>query len=608
MTSVKATYRDLADANAVRRDHLEQRSRLLSYARLATFTAFLATLFWGLWIIDEPRPGFLAAAGGLLLGFILLVLIHARIHRSLERHSLLYRINLEGLARCDHNWDGIPLRDAPVEALPNLADDLDIFGRASLFHLLMPAATHWGRHAAARWLLEGAQPDVIRTRQHAVTELAPLLGLRQELAIEAYQLRSRTETCLEFLAWCEDRPVLLHRAWLRYAAWILPAALVGLGALQVAGVLAAPFWLLPLASNLILSFVYGGRIHRVFSRVSAREGDFRRYAGLIRTATSQRFKAPLLDALRTCLTAQEGIASRQMERLDELTSLSDVRLSPMLHLPLQLLTLWDLHVLHGMERWQAGPGQHARRWLEALGDMEALAALAGLRHDNPDWVLPEVGVEGADRFEAEALGHPLVPRTTRVNNDVVLGPERTFLLVTGSNMSGKSTLLRCVGLAAVLAQAGGPVCARSLRMPAVRLATSIHVRDSLEAGISFFMAELKRLKEVVDLSNVDDPRPLLYLLDEILRGTNAQEREIAVRRVLAHLLKRGAIGAVTTHDLALAELDGLEDACHPVHFTESFERTNEGPRMRFDYRLRDGVATSKNALKLLEIVGIDLEN
>ena len=606
--SMEATYQSRIAAHAAMRDHLERRSRLLSYARLATFTAFLATLVWGLWIIDEPRPGFLGAAGGLLLGFILLVLIHARIHRSLERHSLLHRINLEGLARGEHNWDGIPLRDAPVEVLPNLADDLDIFGRASLFHLLMPAATHWGRHAAARWLLEGAHPDVIRERQNAVRELAPLLDLRQELALEAYQLRSRTETCLEFLAWCEDRPILLHRGWLRYAAWILPALLLSLGILQGTGVLAGPFWLLPLTVNLVLSFIYGGRIYRVFSRVSAREGDFRRYAALIRTAISQRFKAPLLDALRNCLTAQEGIASRQMERLDELTSLSDVRLSPMLHLPLQLLTLWDFHVLRGMERWQAGSGRHARRWLEALGDMEALAALAGLRHDNPDWVLPEVGVEGANQFQAEALAHPLVPRATRVANDVTLGPDGTFLLVTGSNMSGKSTLLRCVGLAAVLAQAGGPVCARSLRMPAVRLATSIHVRDSLEAGVSFFMAELRRLKEVVDLSNVDDPRPLLYLLDEILRGTNAQEREIAVRRVLAHLLKRGAIGAVTTHDLALAELEGLEEACRPIHFTESFERTAEGPGMSFDYRVRDGVATSKNALKLLEIVGIDLKN
>ena len=382
----------------------------------------------------------------------------------------------------------------------------------------------------------------------------------------------------------------------------------GLQVLQGVGAVSAPLWLLPLAGQIGLSFWFGGRIHRVFSRVSAREGDFRRYADLIRTAAARRYVAPQLDALRACLTAQAGIACHQMERLDELTSLADLRLSPMLHIPLQLLTLWDFHVLQALERWQNGPGRHARRWLEALGELEAIAALAGLSHDNGDWAFPTFLTEGPPMFTAEDLGHPLIPRKARVHNDVVLGPPGSFLLVTGSNMSGKSTLLRSIGVGVVLAQAGGPVCARTLRLPPVRLATSIHVRDSLEAGVSFFMAELQRLKGVVDLADGDDPRPLLYLLDEVLRGTNAQEREIAVRRVLVHLLKRGAMGAVTTHDLSLARLEGLEDACHPVHFTETFERTPQGPRMDFDYRVREGVATTRNALKLVELVGIELDD
>ncbi|MFH1529766.1 MAG: DNA mismatch repair protein MutS [Pseudomonadota bacterium] len=608
MQNIFDIYQARADEHATARDRLEGRSRLFSYLRLATFTTALACLFWGLWIIDKPRPGFLAAAGVFLLGFILQVLIHGRIHRRLERHSLLHRIQEEGLARLDHDWDRIPLRDAPQDHATHVADDLDLFGRASLYHLLMPAGTFWGRRALAAWLLNGAQPDVVRARQQAVRELSPLLDLRQELVLGAYQLRSRVDTCEEFLAWASDQPVLLGRRSVTLAARILPALVLVLGVLQGFGVFTSPLWLLPLAVQLGLSFRFGGRIHRVFSRVSAQEGDFRRYADLIRTAAARRYASPQLDALRACLTAQAGIASRQMERLDELTSLADLRLSPMLHLPLQLLTLWDFHVLYALERWQTGPGRHARRWLEALGDLEALAALGGLWHDNPDWAFPELQEEGPRIIMAEGLGHPLIPRKARVLNDVSLGPPGSFLLVTGSNMSGKSTLLRSVGVAVVLAQAGGPVCALRLRLPPLRLATSIHVRDSLEAGVSFFMAELKRLKEVVDLSDAEDPRPLLYLLDEVLRGTNAQEREIAVRRVLVHLRRRGAMGAVTTHDLALARLEGLEDAVRPVHFTETFEHTPQGPRMDFDYRLREGVATTRNALKLVELVGIELDD
>jgi len=608
MKDIAEIYRDRAARHGTERDSLERRSRLLSYLRLATFTTALACLFWGLWIIDTPRPGFLAAAGLLLLFFILQVLVHARVHRRLERHSLLHRIQEEGLARLAHDWDRIPLRDAPLAHDSHVADDLDLFGRASLYHLSMPAGTYWGRRALGAWLLDGAPPDVVRARQEAVRELGPMLDLRQELVLGGYQLRSRVDACEDFLAWSEDAPVLLEGRILRWLVRILPALLLVLAVLRATGVVSSALWILPLIGQLGLSFWYGGRIHKVFSRVSAREGDFRRYADLIRTAAAHRYASPQLDALRTCLTAQPSHAARQMGRLDELTSLADLRMSPMLHLPLQLFTLWDFHVLHALERWQTGPGRHARRWLEALGNLEALAALGGLHHDNPDWAFPELDEAGPKQITAEALAHPLIPAGVRVSNDVTLGPPGSFLLVTGSNMSGKSTLLRSIGVAVVMAVAGGPVCARRLRLPPLRLATSIHVRDSLEAGISFFMAELQRLKEVVDLSDAEDPRPLLYLLDEVLRGTNAQEREIAVRRVLVHLLKQGAVGAVTTHDLALAHLDGLDAACQTVHFTETFERTDDGPRMDFDYRLRDGVATSRNALKLVELVGIDLED
>ncbi len=221
--------------------------------------------------------------------------------------------------------------------------------------------------------------------------------------------------------------------------------------------------------------------------------------------------------------------------------------------------------------------------------------------------MPEVDAS-AERLQARQLGHPLLPCETCVANDVEIGPAGSFLLVTGSNMSGKSTLLRAIGVNAVLAQAGRPVCAEHLTMPPVVLATSMRIRDSLEDGVSFYMAELMRLKEIVDVARDADSRnhrTLLYLLDEILLGTNSKERHLAVVRVLQHLLERGAIGAISTHDLDLATSESLAGACRCVHFCETLHDQDAERPMTFDYRLRPGIATTSNALKLLEIVGLE---
>ena len=276
------------------------------------------------------------------------------------------------------------------------------------------------------------------------------------------------------------------------------------------------------------------------------------------------------------------------------------------YLPLQYVFLYDFHALSLLEAWQSRYGKYARRWFLALGKFEALRCLAAVVHDHPRWTMPEVNAS-ADRLRARQLGHPLLAAETCVANDVEIGPAGSFLLVTGSNMSGKSTLLRAIGLSAVLAQAGAPACAERLSLPPVVLATSMRIRDSLETAVSFYMAELMRLKQIVDLARDASPardHTLLYLLDEILLGTNSKERHIAVVRVLQHLLCRGTIGAVSTHDLDLATSEGLASACRCVHFCETLHDEHAAQRMTFDYKLRPGIATTSNALKLLEIVGL----
>jgi DNA mismatch repair ATPase MutS len=271
------------------------------------------------------------------------------------------------------------------------------------------------------------------------------------------------------------------------------------------------------------------------------------------------------------------------------------------------VSLWDVHVLRSLERWQHAAGTEVRGWLEAVGEFEAIASLATLAHDHPDWTYPQLRADERV-YRATALGHPLLRDDVRVCNDVVVGPPGSFLLVTGSNMSGKSTLLRALGVNAVLAQAGAPVCARELSMPPLDVHTSIRVQDSLARGVSYFMAELERLKQIVDAADeaarAGDAMQL-FLLDEILHGTNTAERRIAARRVIRHLVDTGGLGAVTTHDLELAEEPLLAPSAHLVHFRETFrEEENEESHLTFDYRLREGLATSTNALILMKLVGL----
>jgi DNA mismatch repair ATPase MutS len=291
-------------------------------------------------------------------------------------------------------------------------------------------------------------------------------------------------------------------------------------------------------------------------------------------------------------------------------ALARIRHSPLLfifvYLPLQIVFLYDFHILCLLEAWQNEFGVHARAWFRALGKLEALSSLATLAHDYPGWTIPNIDAS-TKRFQARELAHPLLPDQSRVANNVEFGPLGTFLLVTGSNMSGKSTLLRAIGVNAVLAQAGAPVCAARLSMPPLALATSMRVRDSLEGGVSFYMAELLRLKQIVVQDRSAGPRNgrlLLYLLDEILMGTNSKERHIAVIRVMEHLLRHDTTGAISTHDLDLATSRPLAAACCCVHFRETLHDERAEQIMTFDYRLWPGIATTSNALKLLEIVGL----
>jgi DNA mismatch repair ATPase MutS len=290
-----------------------------------------------------------------------------------------------------------------------------------------------------------------------------------------------------------------------------------------------------------------------------------------------------------------------MARLQRILGFLEARNNEVWRFFIGPLLLWDIHWVVALERWRIRAGKHVRPWLEAVGDTEALASLAGFAFDEPGYTFPEIDHE--PRFESTALGHPLIATGKRVSNDVALKGPGTALVITGSNMSGKSTLLRAIGVNAVLALAGAPVCARRLVLGPVRVAASMRVRDSLSEGVSRFYAEVRKLKAVLERARASRVPAALFLLDEVLHGTNSRERIIGARAILRELVRCGALGAISTHDLALGEIepDLAGDAVN-VHFEEQVA----GDTMTFDYVLRPGVVKSSNALRIMQMVGIDV--
>ncbi len=594
------TYESRAAAHAGRRDVEARRSAGIARVRLVVFLAAAAVIVWAL--ANGLRAPRLEAAGGLLAVFVALVVWHAQVEHRAAWHGALRVACDQAGARVDRRWDDLPPGTPPAGidlTRHPYALDLDLFGRASLFQWLGPTATPGGALRLAQWLLVPADPGVIRERQAAVAELAANPEWREQLAAHGVLARASRDTDLDaFLRWAET-PSDPHR-WLKVTVAVLLAAIW----LLLLTDAASGWWMVPMLGGVVLSFSMSGRLQASLERAGGGQEALGRYAALLEHAAGARFEAEALRRLQARLSVGALAAPDWMRRLSRVLGFGELRTSAaLLHFPIQALTLWDFHVYFALDRWRRMAGGHVRDWLAALADLDALASLAASRHDNPGWA--EAQIDASPVMVARGLGHPLLPEARRVANDVEVGPPATLLLVTGSNMSGKSTLLRSIGLNLVLGQAGGPVCAASLRMPPTDLQSSIRIQDSLELGLSYFMAALARLKGVVDAAErPSEGRVLCYLLDEILQGTNSLERGIAVQGVARHLLAAHAIGVMTTHDLNLAHEEPLRSSARLVHFTELVDPDGT---MRFDYRLREGLATSRNALRLMKMIGISLE-
>ncbi len=599
-TALAEYERRLATFEASRRE-IQRRWSLVANARLVVFAGAGITTWLAL---RRSDTGWWIATLVLLVVAFALVVWHGRLRRRRDDLVAMETVNKLAIARFNLDWALVSPVGDTRDMMPHpYARDLDITGDASLVRRISTPVLPMGQETIQQWLLSPADPDIIRDRQAAIRELGARLDLRQQVEAAGRRRTGAFPDPESFLAWTDTDGWLVRRRFLRLVTVVSPVALVALAALFLTGLVTWPMWLIPLAINVIVYQTSGRQVANELDRIAPEREVVTGYADVFQAIGEDRPQAAMLGEIGSALGAAGG-ASQSMRSLVRIASFAIPRGS-ILWLPLQLAFLWDTHVLSALERWRRDAGGQPRTWFTRAGEWEALAALAVLAHDFPGWCYPEVD-PGFDRVTATGLIHPLIEPGSAVANDVTVGPSGTFLLVTGSNMSGKSTLLRAIGINAALALAGGPVAARSLAMPVVDVWTCMRVEDSLARGVSLFMAELQRLKAVVDAASDAGARPVLYLLDEILQGTNTAERQVASRQVLDHLATTTSIGVVSSHDLDLVAGTSLQDRATCVHFAETFTRDGGQPEMTFDYRLRPGLATTTNALALMDLLGFSL--
>lgn len=564
--------------------------RRLGYAKLvvafAAVCSALVLLYYikFLWLLLLPA--------GL---FVYLAIAHeGRLQRLRDRRRSI-EFYERGIARINDKWAGTgETGDRFLDPAHPYARDLDLFGTASLFQLLCTARTRVGEETLAHWLLNAAPADEIIARHGAVADLGPRLELRERLFCLGETVRAGVRPDV-LACWGERKPIFNSRA-IRITTTVLSL-------LWVASVVAWGVWGLPAVALAVstLNLAWAHRIHgrwdEAADKIEEATHNLDVLAGVLRLIDHGQLSAAKLKRIQADLKHSDFVPSDAIRRLDRIVGYLESRRNPAMRL-LDVLMFWSAQFVFRAEKWQEEFGPHIRGWLSAVGEFEALTALAGYAFDHPADVMPQVSEHGP-LFDAVEMTHPLLPADRAVRNDVKLGDGIQLIVLSGPNMAGKSTFIRSVGVNAVLAQCGAPVRAKSLRMSPLAVAASICILDSLSGGTSRFYAEIRRLKVAEDLAA--GQVPVLFLMDELLSGTNSHDRLEGTRLIVRSLMERGAIGIVSTHDLALAEIpDKMPGQAVNCHFEDRLE---EG-KLIFDYKLKPGVVKTSNALELMRSIGL----
>jgi hypothetical protein len=589
-------------------ERLERRINILSKIAdrlsLVRLLVFLAGAVVSLAALYLSVIGFFIALILSLIGFGLSVAVHRRTQSTIQRHQLLLRLYRGNLARMKHEWEAIPIPKLPPFPIAEhpFALDLDIAGARSLHHLLDTAASFEGSLRLREWLLNTV-PDLktIQCRQALVGELRAHWLFRNRLAVDSALAFAFSLPDEAVLQWLQQKSVPLA-GWALPLLFLLAAGNIGLA--LIAGAVGVPPALQAgvFVAYVAVYFMQTGAIGDIFgealtmsSALRGLETVFRRIERTPQQGAIGQLCAPFHDAKRP---------SRELRRLNRVLAAASVRGNPMLWLALNALLPWDLLVARNLHRLKAELATEFPIWLNCWHDLEALSSLANFAALNPEATFPTIHeADTKPVFKAEELGHPLIPDAVKVRNDFTLDHSGKLILITGSNMAGKSSFLRTVGINAVLAFAGGVVDAPMLELRLCRVFSSMRVTDSVNDGISYFYAEVRRLRALLSALEQPAALPLLYLIDEIFRGTNNRERLIGSRSYLRALVDKNGFGIVSTHDLELVRLADELPAIANYHFREEIR---EG-QMTFDYQLRPGPCPTTNALQVMRLAGLPIE-
>ncbi|MBZ5695383.1 MAG: mismatch repair protein [Acidobacteriia bacterium] len=594
----------MPDPRAEYGDRLESRARTVatrerSHIRIGNSKlAVVAAALVLVWLCFARH---LVSARWLLLpvaAYVVLAILHERIIRARTRAETAAAFYRAGIARIEDRWSGTGASGERFGDEKHVyASDLDLFGRGCLFELLSTARLPMGENRLAEWLCRPSPVKTIVERQGLIAELRPKLDLREDLAVTGEELRVRLNP-ESLTKWCEGTPVLGGTA-LRVIAAAFAFAAAAAFIYFVSTAILWPFLAVLIVEGILYAWLQRRAI-AVISEVHCNAEGLVLFSKILARLEKEPFASPRLQQLAAELKRGAEPGSRAIRRFARIVNWIDAHdslIARMMNLPL----LYTIQTALAAEAWRKRWGSRMRVWIDIVGEIEALLSLAAYSFEHPGDPFPEFADQGdaPALFAGEELGHPLMPALQCVRNSVQLDATTRVLLVSGSNMSGKSTFLRTVGINTVLAMAGAPIRGKSLRMAPLRLGTRLRSIDSLQEGRSTFYTELLRIRQVFDLANGD--APVLFLFDELLDGTNSHDRRIGAESLVGALLERGAIGIVTTHDLALTEMTkSLGAIVRNSHFQDYVE----GGKMRFDYKLRDGVVTKSNALELMRLVGL----
>jgi hypothetical protein len=590
----RVTYsRRLAELS-VRRSTLHSRERFAGYSQLALAALIVAWILFRLRHFDARDLLILIPVAA----FVVLALLHGRLLRAVALCARAIAFYEQGLGRLDGTWVGSGnTGDRFLPPTHPCARDLDLFGRASVFELLCTARTRAGEEALARWLLAPAPPEEVRARQAAAIELSDRVGFRERLSTLGDDVKLGVRPA-QLVEWGETKN-LFPTGIIRIIAPLLALA-------WILSVVAWQLWDTPAALamattviNLGISYRFRARLGEAAHAAENACHDLKLLSALLTAFETEEFTSPRLLQLQAQLKPEGMAPSRAIAKLNRVVEFLESAHNLFVRV-FDFVVFYRLQFVLAAESWRRRFGPSLRIWLESVGELEALAALGGYTYEHPEDVFPEF-VEYTPCFEAQSLAHPLIPRERAVPNDLRLDQDLQLLIVSGPNMAGKSTFLRGIGVNAVLAQCGAPVRAASLKLSPLAVTASICVLDSLEGGISRFYAEIHRLKQILDLTN--DSMAVLFLLDELLSGTNSHDRLIGTRSIVTKLVEKGAVGLVSTHDLALTAIP-QEIGSHAIncHFEDHLQ---EG-RLAFDYKLYPGIVQTSNALPLMRSIGLEV--